>query len=242
MISVLVNYPADFPSIVLPTVSSRNQNIIGAVLVSLLVHGIGLGWLPGLKGQMTQVSQTLQILLPAPQVQLEPDVAPSTPTTAPAPKTIRREGDFSKRDIPPLLTNSASQTRDDAPPVKFSVPVVSPADESAPLSHSPSTSLPKRIAPEVLAGYGRELAGAVAMHQRYPRIALMRQWQGTVVLQLEFEGEGRLSAVRVLSSSGYEILDQQALEMVRETAPHLPVALAGRPLTIDVPIVFRITS
>jgi outer membrane biosynthesis protein TonB len=50
--------------------------------------------------------------------------------------------------------------------------------------------------------------------------------------------------MRVLSSSGHEILYRQTLEMVREAVPllPLPVALAVRPHTVDVSIVFRITS
>jgi protein TonB len=95
-----------------------------------------------------------------------------------------------------------------------------------------------------LAAYGRELAGAVATRQRYPRVALMRQWQGTAMLQLDLAPDGRLLGVRVISSSGHDTLDRQALEMVREAVPlpSLPEALAGRPLTVDVPVVFRIAS
>jgi protein TonB len=64
------------------------------------------------------------------------------------------------------------------------------------------------------------------------------------LLQLELGADGRLLAVRVLSSSGHETLDRQALDMVRDAVPlpQLPAALAGRPLTVDVPVVFRITS
>jgi protein TonB len=238
----LVNYPADCSSIVLPTVGRRNRAIIVAVLISLLIHGIGLGWLPGLKGQMTEVSQSLQILLPAPQVKSEADPAPSRPTTAPTPKAPQRDTDPPKSNVLPILTNVASQTRDETPSVGLVAPVVAKADETAAPSHPPSASPSKRIDADMLAGYGRELAGAVATHQRYPRIALLRQWQGSVVLQLEFAVDGRLSTVRVLSSSGYEILDRQALDMVHETAPQLPATLAGHPLTVDVPVVFRITS
>ena len=96
----------------------------------------------------------------------------------------------------------------------------------------------------MLAAYGRELAGALATQQRYPRIALLRQWQGTALLQLELAADGRLLGVRVLSSSGHDTLDRQALDMVRAALPlpAMPAALAGRPLTVDVPVVFRITS
>jgi TonB family protein len=62
------------------------------------------------------------------------------------------------------------------------------------------------------------------------------------VLQWELASDGRLLAVRVVGSSGDETLDRQALDMVREaiSLPPMPAALAGRPLTVDVPVVFRV--
>ena len=126
-------------------------------------------------------------------------------------------------------------------PLAAVTPVTVP--RPGPVLAVPVASHPTAVDAEVLAAYGRELAGAVATQQRYPRIALLRQWQGTAVLQLELAVDGRLLGVRVLSSSGHETLDRQALEMVREAVPlpSLPAALAGRPLTVDVPVVFRIT-
>jgi TonB family protein len=50
--------------------------------------------------------------------------------------------------------------------------------------------------------------------------------------------------IRRRASSGHEALDQQVLEMVRESMPlpRRPIALAGRPLTVNVTVVFRINS
>lgn len=243
MSSAGVNLPASFPPMALPTLSPSNRHIIVPVLISLLIHGIGLGWLPGLTRQMNDVAQTLQIFLPAPQPKTIPE-AVAMPPPMPTTKAARREAEAPKHEVVPLVTNSTTSTPDDAPAIRAPVPaLVDTSEPAAPVR--PQVPLPpKQADAEVLAGYGRQLADAVATHQRYPRIALLRQWHGTVVLQLEFGGEGRLSAVRVLSSSGYEVLDKQALEMVREATPlpQLPAALAGRPLTVDVPVVFRITS
>jgi protein TonB len=127
--------------------------------------------------------------------------------------------------------------RREAPPP--AAPVETPRANPAPVA-------PRAAAADAnaLSAYGKELAGAVATRQRYPRVALMRQWQGTAVLQLELAADGRLLGVRVISSSGHDTLDRQALDMVREAVPlpSLPEALAGRPLTVDVPVVFRIAS
>jgi protein TonB len=132
----------------------------------------------------------------------------------------------------------------DAPVIRREAPP--PAAQVETPRANPAPVAPRAAAADAnaLSAYGKELAGAVATRQRYPRVALMRQWQGTAVLQLELAADGRLLGVRVISSSGHDTLDRQALDMVREAVPlpSLPEALAGRPLTVDVPVVFRIAS
>ncbi len=125
----------------------------------------------------------------------------------------------------------------DAAPSQMTANAV--ATPPAPLHQVPAT--PDAAA---LAGYGRTLAAAVDRHKRYPRIALLRQWQGTVLLQLNIGADGRVQEHRLAHSSGYQALDQQALEMLREAMP-LPMApaqLAGVDLSIDIPVIFRIAD
>jgi protein TonB len=98
--------------------------------------------------------------------------------------------------------------------------------------------------PSALANYGSVLAAAVDRFKHYPRIALLRQWQGTVVLQLSIGSDGRVQDYRLARSSGHDALDQQALDMLRQSLP-LPLAparLAGMDLAVDIPVVFRIAD
>lgn len=48
----------------------------------------------------------------------------------------------------------------------------------------------------------------------------------------------------ILRSSGFEVLDNQALEMVQQAAPlpQPPEALRGREFTVMVPIVFKLND
>jgi protein TonB len=96
----------------------------------------------------------------------------------------------------------------------------------------------------LLAGFNRLLSQTVERHKRYPRIALMRHWQGTAVLKVNIGADGRMRNYLLTSSSGYDALDQQALEMLREALPlpELPAQLAGLDLSIDVPVTFRIAD
>lgn len=211
--------------------------------VSLLIHALALGWLPGRQGSMTEAPQPLRIRLPLPVILDEPRAVLPAPTLKPAPDASRRTGGLPMETPLPVLASPALRASQDSPAARSSEPVRAAIEAVRPNPALASVGV-ERPDLGALADYGRELAGAVATRQRYPRIALLRQWQGTTLLQLEMAADGRLLAVRVLSSSGHESLDRQALDMVREAVPlpAFPSALAGRPLTVDVPVVFRITS
>ena len=242
MNSAAMGYPVHFPAIDLP--SPRGDWRVGAaVLASLMVHGLALGWLPGLQGNITeQEAQPIHVRLAAPAPEPVALAVPPAPTSGPAAQPARREPAPAPQRSISVLTSPVPEAVQDAVALRRIEPVAADSGETA--RPSPVSARPVAVDAVALAAYGRELAGAVATHQRYPRIALLRQWQGTVVLQLELAADGRLLGVRVTSSSGHDTLDRQALDMVRAAAPlpSMPAALAGRALTVEVPVVFRITS
>lgn len=225
-----------------PCLSFKQSPIYWAVLASIVMHGVAFGWLPGLYEVQDIVSKPLRVLLQAPVI--EPVTDPPAPTF---PREVRQT---EARATQPVVPRPTETPVSDAPAVAQSsaatiavtkpaaVPAVPPPVPSAPVSRPTTTDS------AALAAYGRNLAGAVARHQRYPRLAQMRQWQGTALLQLELAADGQLQSVRVLSSSGHEVLDQQAVDMVRAAVPlpPLPASLAGHSLTVDVPVVFRLAS
>ncbi|MFH1869814.1 MAG: TonB family protein [Pseudomonadota bacterium] len=250
MNSAVLGYPFSFPAMNRPSVRV-DWPFGAAVLASALIHGFALGWLPGLEGRMDppEPPQSLHIRLAAPAPEPQALAVPPAPTfSAAATQPPARRAPAPQRSSP-VLASPAREAGQDAPVLREVAPAplvatpiaATPIDVPRP---SPTAVPPPAIDAGALAAYGRDLAGAVATHQRYPRIALLRQWQGTAVLQLELGVDGRLLGVRVLSSSGHDTLDRQALDMVREAVPlpSLPAALAGRPLTVEVPVVFRITS
>ncbi len=194
----------------------------------------------------------LSILLPVPVVeQVAVSPAPTfepVPARQPKPSTAARQEHVRPYPLPVLATS--------APAISAEAPVVERFVEHQPKSQEPVMAAPPipvsvapvphsmRPDPAAVSAYGRHVAGAVSMHQRYPRIAQLRQWQGTALLQVELAASGQLQSVRVISSSGHDVLDQQAIDMVRAATPlpPLPAPLAGQILTIDVPVVFRLAS
>lgn len=243
MNSAVFGYPADFPAMALSGVRG-DWRVGAAVFASVAIHGFALGWLPALEGRIdqAQAQQPIHVHIAAARSEPLTLAMPPAPPSVPAAQPLRRE--TAPQRSMPILTNPAPDAGRDTPAVRHvEAPVAAPVE--APRSRPiPVESRPVAVDPGALAAYGRELAGAVATRQRYPRIALMRQWQGTALLQLELAADGRLLGVRVLSSSGHDTLDRQAQDMVREAVPlpSLPAVLAGRPFTVDIPVVFRIAS
>ena len=72
----------------------------------------------------------------------------------------------------------------------------------------------------------------------------MRNWQGEAIVELELDGSGKLKSKKISQSSGYEVLDKQALEMVEKALPFPapPEALRGTSFTITVPVPFNINQ
>ena len=75
----------------------------------------------------------------------------------------------------------------------------------------------------------------------YPPTARRRGLGGTVQLEIDLLPSGRVASVVVRSSSSHEVLDEAALETVRQLAPDpFPPGLPSRPLRIRLPIVFEL--
>ena len=246
MNTVALGHPARFPHFSLPG-EGGDWRIGAAILASVLVHGFALGCLPALDRGLDQPAPQPPILvrlaLPVPEPQML--AVPPVPTLAPETPPVRRQAEPMRPSrSAPILTGEAPDAWRDSPVMRGVEPVATAPVEAARPAPIPPVSRPIAADPRALAAYGRELAAAVAARQRYPRVALLRQWQGTSVLQLELAADGRLLEIRVISSSGHDTLDRQALDMVREALPlpSMPAALAGRPLTVDVPVVFKIAS
>jgi len=53
----------------------------------------------------------------------------------------------------------------------------------------------------------------------YPRIARKRGWQGKVVIKFVVWEDGHVSDVEIVESSGYSVLDKNAVKSVKTAAP-----------------------
>ena len=73
----------------------------------------------------------------------------------------------------------------------------------------------------------------------YPTDARRNKWEGTVQVGVNFENGGRLGAVAVAQSSGHPLLDQRAVDLVRESIVPPPPELFATAFVVQVPVVFQ---
>jgi|OpeIllAssembly_1097287.scaffolds.fasta_scaffold114625_2 TonB family protein len=61
-----------------------------------------------------------------------------------------------------------------------------------------------------------QVISELARHFRYPSLARQRGWEGRVLLGFRVDTDGRLRLQRVLHTSGFAVLDQAALDSLRQ--------------------------
>ncbi|MEK7237756.1 MAG: energy transducer TonB, partial [Nitrospirota bacterium] len=75
----------------------------------------------------------------------------------------------------------------------------------------------------------------------YPSAARLNGWEGKVVLRAVIRSDGHLSEVKVHRSSGYESLDNAAMEAIRLVCPlHLTNSIGAAEVAVYVPIVYSL--
>ncbi|MCX7961608.1 MAG: energy transducer TonB [Burkholderiales bacterium] len=146
---------------------------------------------------------------------------------------------------PPAATPAAAPGAEPAPAsaAEPAPPAVAPpAERAAAIERERAAAAGFSAAEEAntLAQYRIALMEAARAFRRYPRLARENNWQGRVTVRVAIAPGGALAAVAVASSSGYPVLDQQALDMLRSAQARTPVppALRGREFSVEIPVIF----
>jgi TonB family protein len=90
--------------------------------------------------------------------------------------------------------------------------------------------------------YIQSLQDSIAQRIVYPEKARRYGWEGTVKLALHLFRDGTLASASIRESSGYELFDEEALNLVKNLAPYsaFPSEAALQELTVTVPIVYNL--
>lgn len=183
------------------------------------------------------------------------DAVPKPAASSPAPRR--------HTPIPRDPTNVQPQTSvDDPVPLSTAGQADLPPPEVDPEQDSPLVQEPaiQDVAKLVTRPPAQERAGAVsrplradygwladALHvqverlKRYPYLAKSNRWQGNVVLEAVIQADGSISDITVVQSSGYTMLDQDAVALLHRASPVSLAHPLGRPqVVVQIPIGYRL--
>lgn len=223
--------------------------------LSLGLHALLLLALPNLLQPKKLAPTILQVEMattqaPSPRSQPEPTPEPPIPVTTQ--KTIAPKPNIKPS---PIKLSPAPVIDEPSKPVEHvsETPQVissSPKAEVAPaiVVPAPPPEPPKLAGPSqqdidtARNQYGAELASALARYKQYPKIAQMRGYQGDVLVDVQIDNSGNVTSSKIHQSSGFESLDNQALEMVKKASPLPPPPnlLRGRSFNVLVPVSFHL--
>jgi TonB family protein len=96
--------------------------------------------------------------------------------------------------------------------------------------------------PRWMTAYAARIAQILDQHKRFPAAAYLQRAHGTVVLDFVLERNGRLAYSHVKQSSGWAILDNEALSILQRSQPFppLPDNYSEQRLSLSVPLNFAI--
>lgn len=186
-------------------------------------------------------------------VDATPSGSPATPAPASAaiPQKARPDTARAEQRPVPRLTRTAGPANAPAPVVSAPAAIeASPSSVAAPAAVAQAAEAPRQPVTnaavpsqgEVLAGYRQRLTELFARAHEYPRVAAMRGWEGEVRLRLKVARKGNLLGVHLDRSSGFDVLDQDALALLEShgNLPPLPEALEGNEIQVIVPINYKL--
>lgn len=237
-----------------PYSGTHESTIFWAVVCSMLLHVLLAAVIPNLEFDEEVKPDVLTVEMmklpeptpPAPEpVEPQPEVVQPKiePKIKPEPKPIIKP-------LPSPVVESTEPISEPPPTPPTEVIAVAPKAEGpppvvtvpAPVKVEPVPTVSQSDIDDARSRYGNALWGAISKHKKYPKVAAMRGWQGEAVVELELDGNGKLKAKKITQSSGHEVLDKQALEMVEKALPlpMPPEALRGTNFTITVPVPFKL--
>lgn len=237
-----------------PYSGSHEGTIFWAIVCSMLLHVLLAVVIPNLEFDDEPKPDILTVEMmklpeptpPAPEpVEPQPEVVQPKiePKIKPEPKPIIKP-------LPSPVVESTEPISEPPPTPPTEVIAVAPKAEApppvvtvpAPVKVEPVPTVSQSDIDDARSRYGNALWGAISKHKKYPKVAAMRGWQGEAVVELELDGNGKLKAKKITQSSGHEVLDKQALEMVEKALPlpMPPEALRGTNFTITVPVPFKL--
>ena len=226
-----------------------------AALVALLLEAgllVAVAWWSS-RPAPPPTPQPVQIVLeapkPAPKTVAPPTPKPPEPkpipkpVVKPQPKPIVHKVQPKPVQPPPPQPAPEPTPQVQAPPApapdtKPAMPVAAPTPPAPP----PPPAPPAPDVASIKATFEAELRSAIQAAVRYPQAARMMQLTGKTLVGFDFR-DGVASHLRVLTSSGADLLDQAAMQAVRSAPyPATPKELQGKTLAFTIWVRFHLSD
>lgn len=197
-----------------------------AIAISMAIHIILMIGLPEFKKPLL-IPQEMSVTISSSPIQ-QPIEKIETP------QPIKKVEPIQKK-ITPIIDKNATSVAQPTPKE------VAPSPPAETISKIPNI-VPQEQVTQHIESYSSLLANAIAKYKQYPKIAQMRGWQGTVIADLEIDTKGAVISIKIKKSSTYEVLDNEALEMIKKASPFPapPESLRGKNFNVLVPISFKL--
>lgn len=203
-------------------------------LVLLLHGGLCLAWMMQPE-QPAVVLKEMSVTLAMQQPEVaQPQVSPQPPSPSPPPKPQPR---IERAELPlpkqPVQEVDESATQ----PAPVAVPVAAPVAAPPVTTEAPAVSAAPEVdsEPDYTANYLNN------PRPPYPRVARRMGYHGKVMINVEVLADGNVGQALLYASSGYQVLDNAALQAVKGWH-FTPARQAGRAVTkwFIVPINFTL--
>jgi len=153
-----------------------------------------------------------------------------------------------KEETKPEITTTATEEKPAA--VKDSAKVgkkeeikseSTPAKKTMPAREEYKVTPYPRIMISPASEYVRKVSQQIRRNFTYPWAAKEANLEGQVRLTLRVDSSGELLDVQIKQSSGYAVLDENALNIVKKVAPYppFPAQMQQKEVLIDLPIVYK---
>ena len=189
----------------------------------------------------TRKSLKLQMisLSPSPATLSKPTIAQPTVPTKPIPVQKTKPltpATVSIKAIKPLLPAPVTipiQTPS-TPVVQTIAPVETPKAVHVPTPQPQVQSV--NIEKEFLDAHLGKIRALLIQNLKYPRNAQRLKMQGEVRVSFRLKSDGSVENIEVVQSSGFEILDEDAKTLIKNTAPQFPKPTKS--ITLSVPLAY----
>ena len=172
---------------------------------------------------------------------IEKPVEKPKPKPKPTPKPVK---------TPEPEPEPEPQVAQAVPPAQPSPPTSTPP--AAQPSSAPSSNVKSNLPPSGAETVGEfnfatsagderfsKILKAIQKHHKYPKRAQKMRHQGVVEVSFLYKKDGTVRDVKVIKSSGFETLDEAAVELINRAAPDFPTL--DRDYVIKIPVSYKLT-